>query len=84
MESFHSELTAQSSHVKEGFYYRRLKRYLDLFSREQLKVYLFEEFKKEPARILADLFGFLGVDTKLALDTSIATQSRPQCRNSDS
>ncbi len=71
VESFYKELTAQSSHVKEGFYYRRLKRYLELFPREQIKIYLFEEFKKDPARILVDLFGFLGVDTKLSLDTSV-------------
>jgi len=71
VESFYKELTPQSSHVKEGFYYHRLKRYLELFPREQIKIYLFEEFKKEPAGILLDLFGFLGVDTKLNLDTSV-------------
>jgi hypothetical protein len=71
VDSFYKELTAQSSHVKEGFYYRRLKRYLDLFPREQLKIYLFEEFKKDAGRIVNELFGFLGVDTRLSLDTSV-------------
>lgn len=71
VESFYKELTAKSSHVKEGFYYRRLKRYLDLFPREQTKIYLFEEFKKDAGRIVTELFGFLGVDTKFVLDTSV-------------
>jgi hypothetical protein len=71
VDSFYKELTAQSSHVKEGFYYHRLKRYLDLFPREQLKIYLFEEFKKDAGRIVKELFGFLGVDTRFALDTSV-------------
>jgi sulfotransferase family protein len=71
VESFYKELTAQSSHVKEGFYYRRLKRYLDLFPREQLKIYLFEDFKKDAGKIVAELFAFLGVDTTFTLDTSV-------------
>jgi len=67
----YKELTAQSSHVKEGFYYRRLKRYLDLFPRDQMKIYLFEEFKKDPAKIVDDLYEFLGVDRNVPVDTSV-------------
>jgi hypothetical protein len=69
--SFDKELTARSSHVKEGFYYRRLKRYLDIFPREQFKIYLFEEFKKEPVKIVREIFDFLGVDTSHSLDTTV-------------
>ena len=39
----HSELTPGSSHVKEGFYFQRMKRYYDLFDREQIKIYLFDD-----------------------------------------
>jgi hypothetical protein len=69
--SFQNELTARSSHVKEGFYYVRLKRYLDIFPREQVKVYLFEDFKSDPLKILGELFDFLGVDSSFPLDTSV-------------
>jgi hypothetical protein len=71
VKSLYRELTADSSHVKEGFFYRRLKRYLDIFPRDQIKIYLFDDFKKDPARIMADLYGFLGVDTSFVLDTSV-------------
>jgi hypothetical protein len=71
VKDFHKELTPQSSHVKEGFYYRRLKRYLDLFPRDQIKIYLFEDFKKDAAKIVAELYDFLGVDTSFKLDTSV-------------
>jgi hypothetical protein len=71
VRGFQEELTLESSHVKEGFYYRRLKRYLDLFPREQIRIYLFEEFKKDPASMIRDLYGFLGVDTKFTPDTSV-------------
>ncbi len=69
--SFYKELTPQSSHVKEGFYYKRLKRYLDLFPREQIRIYLFEEFKKDAGKIVSELFDFLGVDKGFTLDTSV-------------
>lgn len=71
VNSVYEELTLQSSHVKEGFYYKRLKRYLDIFPRHQIKVYIFEEFKKNPTRVVVDLFGFLGVDMNFVPNTSV-------------
>ncbi len=70
VKGFYEELSPRSSHVKEGFYYRRLKRYLDIFPKDRIKIYLFEEFRKEPARIVADLYEFLGVATNFVPDTS--------------
>jgi hypothetical protein len=62
VKAYDEELTPESSHVRESFYYRRLKRYFDLFPKEQIKVYIFDEFKKEPSKVIADLFAFVGVD----------------------
>ena len=50
VDDAHVELTAESSHVKEGFYYTRMKRFYDAFDREQIKIYLFDEFGKRPGR----------------------------------
>lgn len=66
----YEELTPESSHVREGFYYKRMKRYFDVFPRHQIKVYIFEEFKKDPAKVVVDMFDFLGVDTNFDPDTS--------------
>lgn len=66
----YEELTPEGSHVREGFYYKRMRRYFDIFPRHQIKVYIFEEFKKDPAKIVEDLFDFLGVDTNFVPDTS--------------
>ena len=71
VKGFYEELTLQSSHVKEGFYYKRLKRYMDLFPRNQIKIYVFEEFKKDSTGTVVDLYNFLGVDTTFAPDTSV-------------
>jgi hypothetical protein len=70
VKSLYEELTPEASHVKEGFYYKRLKRYFDIFARPQIKIYIFEEFKKDPAKVIVDLFDFLGVDTTFVPDTS--------------
>lgn len=66
----YEELTPQSSHVREGFYYRRLKRFFDLFPGDQIKIIIFEEFKTDPAATVVDLFEFIGVDTAYRPDTS--------------
>lgn len=71
VRGFQEELTVESSHVKEGFYYQRLKRYMDLFPKERLKIYLFDDFKKDAAGMIRDLYGFLGVDTSFTPDTSV-------------
>ena len=63
------ELTPSASHVKEGFYYTRLKRYFDAFPREQLKVFLFDDFRRDPARIMAELFDYVGADASFTPDT---------------
>lgn len=65
----YEELTATASHVKEGFYYVRLKRYFDEFPREQLKIFLFDEFRRDPGGIMRELFDFVGVDPNFVPDT---------------
>ena len=71
VKSVYDELNSDSSHVIEGFYYRRLKRYFDIFPRRQVKICVFEEFKRDPRAVLADLFAFLGVDRNFVPDTSV-------------
>lgn len=67
----YKELTPDASHVKEGFYFTRVKRYFDAFPREQIRTYLFEDFRRDPAAIVQDLCGFLGVDTGFVPDTAV-------------
>ena len=64
------DLSADSSHVREGFYYRRMKRYFDVFPREQIKVLLFDDFRRDPAQVMNELFSFIGVDPGFRPDTA--------------
>jgi hypothetical protein len=54
-----------------GFYGRQLRRYYDRFPREQIAVYLYEDFDRDPAGTLADMFRFLGVDPSFTPDTGL-------------
>lgn len=45
-----------------GFYYEQVKRYFDLLGRNQLRVFLYDEFKSDPLRVVKEVFQVLGVD----------------------
>jgi hypothetical protein len=67
----YEELTPEASHVREGFYYDRMKRYFDMFPSEQIRTYLFDDFKKDTRAVVQDLYGFVGVDTDFTPDTAV-------------
>ena len=54
-----------------GFYFIQLKRYYELFDLEQIRVYLYEDFKEKPMELLCDIFRFLGVDDDFKPDVSL-------------
>ena len=53
----------QYQYKGRGFYGRQLQRYFDRFDPARIRVYLYEDFVEKPRWLLADLFGFLGVNT---------------------
>jgi hypothetical protein len=58
-------------HYKQkGFYHRQLSHYLKYFDREQLRIYLYDDFVEDPAGLLEDLFAFLGVDAGFEVDVT--------------
>jgi len=52
-----------------GFYYNQVKAYLDNF--DQLKVYLYDDLKKDALGLVKDVYEFLGLDTSFTPDVSI-------------
>lgn len=54
-----------------GFYASQLERYYRHFSRDQIRVYLYDALQREPLNVLADMFGFLCVDATFTPDTSV-------------
>ena len=51
-----------------GFYGRQLSRYFEYFNAAQIKVFLFEDLRSDPASLYRDLFEFLDVDPSFRPD----------------
>lgn len=54
-----------------GFYGAQLKQYFNLFDKEQIRVYLYDDFKEAPTSVLSDMFDFIGVENTFSPDMSI-------------
>jgi len=55
----------------KGLYACQVERYLQLFDREQIRFYLFEEFDDDPGAIVKDIYRFLGVDSNFTQNLSL-------------
>ena len=53
-----------------GFYYTQLKRYYEIFERDQLRVYLYDDLKDNPIGVVQDIFRYLGGDDTFIPDNS--------------
>ncbi|WP_446384391.1 sulfotransferase family protein [Coleofasciculus sp. E2-BRE-01] len=69
-------------HYREsGFYYEQLKRYFEIFSKQQLKIYLYEDLKSNSIAVVQDIFIFLGVDDSFIPDLTKQNESgKPKSR----
>jgi len=54
-----------------GHYHEQLRRYLEHFDRDQLTIYLFDDFTDDPVGIAQDLYRRLGVDPSFEPDTTV-------------
>lgn len=53
-----------------GLYYEQVRRYLDLFGKENVKIIFTEDMKKNATRVVKELYEFIGVDSTFIPDTS--------------
>jgi len=72
--SFHDEINLkeknltknnESTVTKQQFYFQNVKRYFEMFGRNQVKIIFFEEFIKNPLTTINDILMFLELDSKL-------------------
>lgn len=57
--------------VKEGFYFTNLKRYFNVFPKENIKVFLQEDLKDNLHDTLNDIFQFLNVEKTVEVDGGV-------------
>jgi hypothetical protein len=58
-------------YAEGGLYAAPMARFLDLFGKDRVQVLFFEELVRDPAATMRSLFGFLGVDPAVPIDTSV-------------
>ena len=56
--------------VENSFYYENLMRYFGIFPREQIGVFIFEEFKKDPQAVMKQIYRFIGVNDEFTPTTN--------------
>ncbi|MCP4438408.1 MAG: sulfotransferase [Aureispira sp.] len=57
--------------IQEGFYYKHMHRYFELFPKNQLKILLYDDFKADPNTFMKDIFTFLDVDSSFEPNLNI-------------
>lgn len=57
--------------IQEGFYFKNLTPYYNLFPAENIRVYLFEDLQEKPFEVMAELYSFLGVDSTFRPDVTV-------------
>ncbi|GAB4228885.1 MAG: sulfotransferase domain-containing protein [Stanieria sp.] len=55
-------------YIQLGYYSIQLQRYYDIFDRNQIKVYLYEDLRSKPLALLEDIFQFLEVEPSFVPD----------------
>jgi hypothetical protein len=58
----------RNDYILFGFYYKNLKRYFDIFERNKIKIFLFEDLQSDPTGLLQKIFRFLEVDDTFTPD----------------
>jgi sulfotransferase family protein len=54
--------------MRIGRYHEQLSRYFDVFPRDRIHVFLFDDLKPSPLRVVQDLYRFLGIDPTFVPD----------------
>jgi len=55
-------------YVEIGEYTAQVKRFMEIFPKEQLHIYFFDDFVKDPEGTMKDIFRFLGVSENTSID----------------
>lgn len=82
-ERIESNWSYRWHYKQKGFYYIQLKRYFDLFSREQIAIYRYEDFTNNTVEVMQDMFRFLSVDPSFVPDTTQKHNVSAMAKNKD-
>lgn len=76
--SFRDVVDNDTTLLAHSRYHTNLKRYLDVFPREQIHVIVFDDFVSDRNSVLAGICGFLGVDDSFRFSATDRRENRSQ------
>jgi len=62
---------------KRANFYEQVKRYLNVFPKEQLLILIFDDFVKSPEKEYVKVLKFLGVDMSFEVDFKVYNRGKP-------
>ncbi|MEO0541965.1 MAG: sulfotransferase domain-containing protein, partial [Cyanobacteria bacterium P01_A01_bin.105] len=65
----------------KGRYYEQMKHFMDVFSPEQIKVFLYDDLRADAQGLMQEMYGFLGVDPTFTPDTTQRAQTAKVPKN---
>ena len=68
-------------YTQVGYYTKQIQRYYNLFARNQIAIYLYEDFVDSPIGLLQNIFRFLEVDDNFVPDLSIRPNKSGKPKN---
>lgn len=68
-------------YIELGLYYQQIKRYLDLFNHNNVKIYVSEEFKNNPRELFQDISEFLEIEFIKSIETKRKYNSYKEPKN---
>jgi hypothetical protein len=68
--------------IREGFYAKHLSTYFELFPKENILVYLYEDFRDNPHKVMKEIYALIGVDDTFQPDVSIRYNESGVIKNS--
>jgi len=71
----------QSGTLKKGFYGEHLSYFYEHFDRDRIKIFLYEDLRKDSQGLMKEIYRFLGVDDNYTPDTSKKVQEAKVPKN---
>lgn len=61
---------ANHQYLSIGLYYEQVKRFYDIFPKDQILICWYDEYKKDSQKVVRSIYRFLGVDENYQVDTT--------------
>ncbi|MEZ5004447.1 MAG: sulfotransferase [Chitinophagales bacterium] len=61
---------ANHQYLSIGMYYEQVKRFYDIFPKDQILICWYDEYKKDSQKVVRSIYRFLGVDENYQVDTT--------------